>query len=67
MAMMFKKEDKEFAQGAIAEYVSALQDSNRIKAAVAILEATKGGNDSPLRELALEELAGQIGAVKSEN
>lgn len=64
MAMMFKKEDKEFTMGAVAEYVSALQDKNRITAAMAILEATKGGNDSPLRELALEELAHQIGAVK---
>lgn len=64
---MLGKEDKKFVQGSIAEFVIAIQNRNRIMAANGILDATKGGNDSPLRELALEELAAQIGAVKTEN
>lgn len=63
---MLGKEDKKWAQNAIAEFVIALQNRNRIMAANGILEATKGGNDSPLREFALEELADQIGAHKTE-
>lgn len=63
---MLGKEDKKWTQNAIAEFVIALQNRNRIMAANGILEATKGGNDSPLRELALEELADQIGAHKTE-
>ncbi len=63
---MLGKEDKKWAQNAIAEFAIALQNRNRIMAANGILEATKGGNDSPLREFALEELADQIGAHKTE-
>lgn len=62
---MLGKEDKKWAQNAITEFVIALQNRNRIMAANGILEATKGGNDSPLREFALEELADQIGAHKT--
>lgn len=64
---MLGKEDKKFVQGTVAEFVIALQNHNRIMAANGILEATKGGNDSPLRDLAIEELAHQIGASKTEN
>lgn len=63
---MLGKEDKKWAQNAIAELIIAFQNRNRISAATALLEATKGGNDSPLRDLAIEELADQIGASKTE-
>lgn len=62
---MLGKEDTKWARNAITEFVIALQNRNRIMAANGILEATKGGNDSPLREFALEELADQIGAHKT--
>ena len=61
---MLGKEEKKWAQNAIAELVIALQNRNRIMAANGILDATKGGGDAPLRELALEELASQIDAHK---
>lgn len=64
---MLGKDEKKFVQGTIAELVIAFQNRNRIMAANGLLEATKGGNDSPLREFAIEELAHQIGASKTEN
>ena len=63
---MLGKEEKKWMQNAIVEFVIALQNRNRIMAANGILDATKGGNDSPLREFALEELASQIDASKTE-
>lgn len=61
---MFGKNEMATIMGVLGEFNCRWQDANRIKAAELILEATKGGNDKPLRDLAIEELASQLGISK---
>ena len=61
---MFGKTEMSALMGALGEFNCRWQDANRIKAAELILEATKGENDKPLRDMAIEELASQLGISK---